>query len=698
MHVYKFENSGLTTISTATGVSEWLNYDIVKTDVSTMSSGLTVYRNNVLLHTFDTGDSTYTSGHAGVNVFALNTEHKIWFDNFTIEYESAISPIISDISNKAANATVGYIDFITDVNCDSTITYSVNSNMSSAKWVNTSADWPSNNTQSHTVKIIGLSGNTQYYYQIYAYNSSDNSNFSNSTIQTYTTATGQTFINVSTSESIQNAVDNIYPYGIVNLSVGTFELTEPIWITANNVTLQGQGNTVVNQTIAKTTAIIGSKYLDFNSRWTWLITNNKKQDALITHMANNPDEVINNLTIQNMTVKGFYSSGTDYVRIIGMVEGKELNVLNLNITGNLNDVATDRLSGTFMTHFVNGSVQNTVYSQVSEPLIYFYSDNADFINNKITEGNAANSIQYNSIRGTYRNCIISNNNLTGLMGKINVYSSQNVEIFNNAVVITAAINTGAIHYHIPVGNGYIYNNTVVFNCGTSGGTNGAGIYVSTNYNFQIFGNISNNVIYNSKGNGITIIDQSSRPSWIFMNITGNTINNATKHGIFNPLKQPVSVWNNIITNNGYSGLYNISNNTYNNIWNNALGNYNLTSNGTGDISVNPHFYSNNDFHLNSTTGTWNGISWEVMLQDSLCIDAGNPTNNYANEPSPNGDRINMGAYGNTIYASKTLTTEIETFIVAAGVFAAVVFASSAVVSRRVRRGISGFWNRRIRRR
>lgn len=52
----------------------------------------------------------------------------------------------------------------------------------------------------------------------------------------------------------------------------------------------------------------------------------------------------------------------------------------------------------------------------------------------------------------------------------------------------------------------------------------------------------------------------------------------------------------------------------------------------------------------------------------------------------------------TYYFKETEATTIETFVVAAGAFAAVVVAGAAVVSRRVRRGISGFWNRRVRRR
>ena len=39
---------------------------------------------------------------------------------------------------------------------------------------------------------------------------------------------------------------------------------------------------------------------------------------------------------------------------------------------------------------------------------------------------------------------------------------------------------------------------------------------------------------------------------------------------------------------------------------------------------------------------------------SPCIDAGDPSSDYTLEPEPNGKHINMGAYGNTLQASKTL--------------------------------------------
>jgi hypothetical protein len=39
---------------------------------------------------------------------------------------------------------------------------------------------------------------------------------------------------------------------------------------------------------------------------------------------------------------------------------------------------------------------------------------------------------------------------------------------------------------------------------------------------------------------------------------------------------------------------------------------------------------------------------------SPCVDAGNPLDSIGNEPTPNGDIVNMGAYGGTAEASKSL--------------------------------------------
>lgn len=82
---------------------------------------------------------------------------------------------------------------------------------------------------------------------------------------------------------------------------------------------------------------------------------------------------------------------------------------------------------------------------------------------------------------------------------------------------------------------------------------------------------------------------------------------------------------------------------------------NLSDYGTGCIAKDPCFAdaASGDFHLKSAAGRWNGTTWVKDTVTSPCIDAGEASAAYANEPSPNGNRTNMGAYGNTAEASKS---------------------------------------------
>jgi hypothetical protein len=76
------------------------------------------------------------------------------------------------------------------------------------------------------------------------------------------------------------------------------------------------------------------------------------------------------------------------------------------------------------------------------------------------------------------------------------------------------------------------------------------------------------------------------------------------------------------------------------------------------ISVNPLFVDTTYYHLQSRGGNYvggyfEGGAWGRSSADSPCIDAGDPASDYAREPAPNGKRVNMGCYGNTVVASAT---------------------------------------------
>jgi len=92
---------------------------------------------------------------------------------------------------------------------------------------------------------------------------------------------------------------------------------------------------------------------------------------------------------------------------------------------------------------------------------------------------------------------------------------------------------------------------------------------------------------------------------------------------------------------------------YNDVWNNAGGNYVDCNESDTDISTDPLFAdpANGDFHLKSEAGRCSESGWVADSETSPCIDTGDPSYDFSNEPKPNGGRINIGAYGNTEEAS-----------------------------------------------
>ncbi|HUU85466.1 MAG TPA: right-handed parallel beta-helix repeat-containing protein [Phycisphaerae bacterium] len=83
--------------------------------------------------------------------------------------------------------------------------------------------------------------------------------------------------------------------------------------------------------------------------------------------------------------------------------------------------------------------------------------------------------------------------------------------------------------------------------------------------------------------------------------------------------------------------------------------------GSGNLDLDPLMDASGYCHLKSTGGRYDrgaGLppesagAWVLDGVTSPCIDSGDPLSAYAAELLPNGDRINMGAWGNTAYASK----------------------------------------------
>jgi hypothetical protein len=109
--------------------------------------------------------------------------------------------------------------------------------------------------------------------------------------------------------------------------------------------------------------------------------------------------------------------------------------------------------------------------------------------------------------------------------------------------------------------------------------------------------------------------------------------------------------------------------------------------GTGNLVADPLFANAaaNDYHLRSTVGRFDplanggGGAFVIDAQNSPAIDAADPAADFAAEVLPNGGRANLGAYGNTAEASKSVP---EPASAAAGASAAVALAAVGLASAR----------------
>ncbi|HPJ71141.1 MAG TPA: right-handed parallel beta-helix repeat-containing protein, partial [bacterium] len=76
----------------------------------------------------------------------------------------------------------------------------------------------------------------------------------------------------------------------------------------------------------------------------------------------------------------------------------------------------------------------------------------------------------------------------------------------------------------------------------------------------------------------------------------------------------------------------------------------------GDFSslgTDPLFVGSGDYHPQSTEGSYHGGTWGADTGTSPVLDCGSPAIACLLETSPNGGRTNLGAYGNTVEASRS---------------------------------------------
>ncbi|HHF53439.1 MAG TPA: DUF5123 domain-containing protein, partial [candidate division WOR-3 bacterium] len=437
--------------------------------------------------------------------------------------------------------------------------------------------------------------------------------------------TNPTKITVQPGESIQEAINNLPAEGgVVELAPGVHDVYDTIVINKSNVTIMGTHNSEIR-------------------------THDSSKDIFALHHKNpSPDEDWSVQPIlRNIVLKGFKVSST-YTTYTGQRNAliRAYNVEHLTVK----DIYDVSHIWYFVAVGITGGItngqqeniyikNNTIYH--SSP-VFAWSKNVYVINNTIIDSYQSYGIDAN--RNNLYVYIIRNNVVGGNHANLHMYSSQYWIVEDNILDGNTryCLDLGVVPQHAIIKNNTMRNGlwggieiwpveikNIMFVNNRIYDNNGPGILV-TPYRGPVEANIRNNVIYNNLRDGIKMENENGA----------------------------LIVANNIIANNGGYGINLISGNltiSYNDIWNNTLGNYNGVSAGEGDISVDPLFADpdNGDFHLKSQAGRWNGSAWVNDTETSPCIDAGDPVDDYSNEPEPNGGRINLGAYGNTPEASKS---------------------------------------------
>ncbi|MFH0774747.1 MAG: right-handed parallel beta-helix repeat-containing protein [bacterium] len=264
------------------------------------------------------------------------------------------------------------------------------------------------------------------------------------------------------------------------------------------------------------------------------------------------------------------------------------------------------------------------------------------IANNIIANNGDEGIRYDNASGG----TITNNTISGSNDGILLYSSSSPSITNN----TLTGNSNGIccdSSSLSITNNTISGNKERgINCNSSSPLiiNNT---ISKNNNYGICNEngsptITNNII---TGNGDGIHCNNSSPIITNNTISENNNNGIGGWGISNTFSFSPFITNNIITKNKANGIYNDPNYSnsgtptinYNCVWGNIMIDYFGCSAGPKDISANPQFIGEGDYHLGSS---------------SPCIDKGSntapkiPLTDKDGKPRiyPIGGTVDIGAY------------------------------------------------------
>jgi hypothetical protein len=328
--------------------------------------------------------------------------------------------------------------------------------------------------------------------------------------------------------------------------------------------------------------------------------------------------------------------GNGYYTLIGLSNGGNWAIHDMTLQDGANDgVKVDHASGVrFYNNFVNAMGHEGFYA--------LYSHGMEVYDNKIairaSDGVRGDDSYDFSIHDNEFYSYNRKDSSAGVQiaykGRKDVY---NIQIFRNE--FHDIWSSGVwLPLSIPSHNGKaaveIHHNIFQYNgLSTNPAVGATGGVVSNGANSAV---VFNNTFYFNYGNGVYDSGDQLR---VINNIFSNT-----QEGNYSAAGQGIAV----------SGAGEVS---YNDFYQNVGGDY--TTGGEGNYNGDPLFnIPGEDFHIRSKAGRWDPAAgaWVADVENSPAIDAaieGGEYGAYDNEPWNNGERLNMGRYGNTSEASLT---------------------------------------------
>ncbi|MCK4624214.1 MAG: right-handed parallel beta-helix repeat-containing protein [Phycisphaerae bacterium] len=534
-------------------------------------------------------------------------------------------PLQKGVASNKPLATTARIRFTYPRTWNHRIKYSTKSDMSNAAWSKWFEDM-----DKVDVKLGGLTPKTTYYYQVYTYVPWDTSYSVASPRKTFATIAARKHIVVKAGKSIQDALEMLpLAGGTIELAKGVHDVRDTIVINRSNITIQGTHESVIR-------------------------ANEPLNDVFaIPHANQSLSEPWKTMPIlENFTFKGFKVT-TSYKKRRGRALVRAWNVKNLTAENILDESRLGALVGINPSGWSTSARAENIFiknnNTLRSSIVFCFAKNVHVTGNTLKSGTI-------DINNSNLYVYIKNNKVSGGSNyNIRAHSGNHIWIEDNLLLGGTQIGImmdGTSHL--------IIRNNVITNCSS------AGINFDCQWGTKC--SVRNNRIYNNSGHGISTSSHGGRSfkKPCDIDIVNNTICTNGRNGINMGVE-----WigfkdfsNNIIAGNKGYGINYVKTLKpptiikYNNFWNNAKGNYNKTSTGTGDISADPLFVgpAKGNFYLKSKSGRWDpkAEKWVKDTVSSPCIDAGDPKAELSKEPMPNGRKVNIGAYGNTTEASKSM--------------------------------------------